>query len=55
MREIPLEENSAAFAFAEKLFAGGFDMVILLTGVGHAPVESPAGRAAFPRRRSPRL
>jgi uroporphyrinogen-III synthase len=34
MREIPLAENSAAFAFAEKLFAGGFDMVILLTGVG---------------------
>src|ERR1035441_2634159 len=34
MREIPLAENSQAFAFAEKLFSGGFDMVILLTGVG---------------------
>src|ERR1035441_7385330 len=34
VREIPLEENSAAFAFAERLFAGAFDMVILLTGVG---------------------
>ena len=34
MREIPLAENSAAFTFAEKLFAGGFDMMILLTGVG---------------------
>ena len=34
MREIPLAENSQAFAFAEKLFARGFDMVILLTGVG---------------------
>jgi uroporphyrinogen-III synthase len=34
MREIPLAENSAAFAFAERLFAGGFEMVILLTGVG---------------------
>jgi uroporphyrinogen-III synthase len=34
MREIPLAENSAAFAFAEKLFAGGFEMVILLTGAG---------------------
>jgi len=34
MREIPLAENSEAFAFAETLFAGGFDMVILLTGVG---------------------
>jgi uroporphyrinogen-III synthase len=34
MREIPLVENEEAFAFAERLFAGGFEMVILLTGVG---------------------
>jgi uroporphyrinogen-III synthase len=34
MRELPLAENPEAFAFAERLFAGGFDMVILLTGVG---------------------
>ncbi|MBZ5574957.1 MAG: uroporphyrinogen-III synthase [Acidobacteriia bacterium] len=34
MREIPVEANAAAFAFADRLFAGGFDMVILLTGVG---------------------
>lgn len=34
MREIPLAENAEAFAFAERLFAGEFDMVILLTGVG---------------------
>ena len=34
MRETPLEENEEAFAFAERLFAGGFEMVILLTGVG---------------------
>ncbi|MBI3680157.1 MAG: uroporphyrinogen-III synthase [Acidobacteria bacterium] len=34
MREAPLEENAAAFDFAEKLFAGRFDMMILLTGVG---------------------
>ena len=34
MREIPLEENHAAFDFAGKLFEGGFDMMILLTGVG---------------------
>ena len=34
MREIPLEQNDEAFAFAERLFAGEFDMVILLTGVG---------------------
>ncbi len=34
MREVPIEANTAAFDFAEKLFAGEFDMVILLTGVG---------------------
>lgn len=34
MREAPLERNEAAFAFAERLFAGAFDMMILLTGVG---------------------
>ena len=34
MREIPLAQNDEAFAFAERLFAGEFDMVILLTGVG---------------------
>jgi len=34
MRETPLERNEEAFRFAERLFAGEFDMVILLTGVG---------------------
>ena len=34
MREAPLEENESAFAFAERLFAGEFEMIILLTGVG---------------------
>ncbi|MBV8730431.1 MAG: uroporphyrinogen-III synthase [Acidobacteriia bacterium] len=34
MRETPLRENDAAFRFAERLFRGDFDMVILLTGVG---------------------
>ncbi len=34
MREAPLERNEDAFVFAEKLFAGGFDMMVLLTGVG---------------------
>ena len=34
MREVPREDNEEAFQFAERLFAGGFDMVILLTGVG---------------------
>jgi uroporphyrinogen-III synthase len=34
MRERPLEEDAGAFEFAERLFRGEFDMVILLTGVG---------------------
>ena len=34
MREVPIENNSEAFAFAERLFRGEFDMMILLTGVG---------------------
>lgn len=34
MREIPIENNPEAFAFAERLFRGEFDMMILLTGVG---------------------
>jgi uroporphyrinogen-III synthase len=34
MREVPLAENEDAFRFAERLFAGEFDMAILLTGVG---------------------
>ena len=34
MREAPLEDHSAAFDFAERLFAGEIEMVVLLTGVG---------------------
>jgi uroporphyrinogen-III synthase len=34
MREVPLETNTEAVAFARKLFEGGFDVVIFLTGVG---------------------
>jgi len=34
MREVPLESNQEALAFAAALFAGEFDMVIFLTGVG---------------------
>jgi len=34
MREVPLEDNPEAFSFAERLFRGEFDMMILLTGVG---------------------
>jgi uroporphyrinogen-III synthase len=34
LREVPLEENPAAFEFAADLFAGKFEMAIFLTGVG---------------------
>lgn len=34
VREVPLEQNPEAMHFAERLFAGEFDMVIFLTGVG---------------------
>jgi uroporphyrinogen-III synthase len=34
MREASIESNEAAFQFAERLFAGEFQMMILLTGVG---------------------
>lgn len=34
MREIPLDQNSQAFAFAEDLLQGRFDVVVFLTGVG---------------------
>jgi len=34
VREVPLKQNREAMQFAEKLFAGDFDMVIFLTGVG---------------------
>ena len=34
MREVPLSSNSEALNFADGLFAGRFDIVIFLTGVG---------------------
>lgn len=34
MREVPLESNTEALAFASALVGGTFDMVIFLTGVG---------------------
>src|SRR5262245_4922253 len=34
MREVPLESNAEAIAFADALERDGFDAVILLTGVG---------------------
>jgi uroporphyrinogen decarboxylase len=34
LREIPLQDNPEAFAFAERLLRSEFDLVIFLTGVG---------------------
>jgi uroporphyrinogen-III synthase len=34
LREIPLESNAEAMAFADGLIGGAFDLVVLLTGVG---------------------
>src|SRR5271170_5633118 len=34
MREVPLESNTEALAFARALASNGFDVVIFLTGVG---------------------
>ncbi len=34
LREAPVEANEEAFDFAGRLFAGEFDMMVLLTGVG---------------------
>lgn len=34
MREVPLEENEAAFEFAQRLLAGQIDVVVFMTGVG---------------------
>ena len=51
LREIPLESNSEALAFAEGLIAGAFDLVVLLTGVGTrallAVVDHAGQRQAF--------
>ena len=52
MREVPLDHNPQALAFAEQLLRSEFDMVILLTGVGakylNQVIESrwPAGAFA---------
>lgn len=34
LREVPIGDNPEALAFADRLVAGGFDLVIFLTGVG---------------------
>lgn len=50
LRELPLEQNTDAIRFAEQLFRGGFDMVILLTGVG-ARTLAAAVETRYPRSR----
>ncbi|HEX8200474.1 MAG TPA: uroporphyrinogen-III synthase, partial [Isosphaeraceae bacterium] len=51
LREIPLGENPEALAFAERLIAGAFDVVIFLTGVGTRylaqAIETRLPRAAW--------
>jgi uroporphyrinogen-III synthase len=51
LREIPLEENTAAFHFADELLAGRTDVVIFMTGVGARAlaeaVETRHNRAEF--------
>jgi uroporphyrinogen-III synthase len=34
MREVPVAANDAVFQFADRLLAGNFDIMVLLTGVG---------------------
>jgi len=34
LREVPIESNTVALASADEVIAGGFDLVVLLTGVG---------------------
>ncbi len=45
MREIPLESNVEALAFADALGNGEFDMVVLLTGVGTRVLVDAVERA----------
>jgi uroporphyrinogen-III synthase len=53
LREVPIDSNSEAVAFADALVRGEIDLVILLTGVGTralvALVDKTRDRAAFVR------
>ena len=51
MREVPLESNAEAIAFAGDLIAGEFDVVILLTGVGTRALLDIVQRAHGTRRK----
>src|SRR5437660_10996218 len=48
LREVPIGDNPEALAFAERLLAGGLDMVIFLTGVGTRHLAQ-AIETRFPR------
>ncbi|MGH7800161.1 MAG: uroporphyrinogen decarboxylase [Thermodesulfobacteriota bacterium] len=50
MREVPLSEATEALSFAEQLFSGNFDVVILLTGVGTRTLAE-AISTKYPRER----
>ena len=43
MREIPLQDNTEALRFGERLLAGQFDVVVLLTGVGTRTLVAALG------------
>lgn len=49
MREVPLESNTVAADAARTLIAGGFDIVVLLTGVGTRAWLDVADRACGAR------
>jgi uroporphyrinogen-III synthase len=51
MREVPLESNEEAIAFADDLIAGEFDVVILLTGVGTRALLDVVQRAHGTRKK----
>ena len=63
MREVPLEDNGAAFDFATRLLDGRVDIAIFLTGVGvrelfrvmetrHAREHARRGARTYPHRRA---
>jgi uroporphyrinogen-III synthase len=48
MREAPLDSNKETFAFAERLYAGEFDLMIFLTGVGTRALYRTLASERFP-------
>jgi uroporphyrinogen-III synthase len=50
MREVPLEENRAAFAFLDALEKGSVDLIILLTGVGTRTLVAALAPTCSPER-----